>query len=345
MIIWAGGYIVSMVKPVMRWSMLALALTLLAGCAGEQLIQNKAMKRGFNALQHEKTPWDSAAAGRSMDRLTSLGANAVVFIAFMEQERADSVEVRRSGAVTMGQLKKAIGYARAHGLHVTLKPQMLVPGSWAGAIKQRSHYDWQVWFNNYSREMIEFAIFAQQQGVDALVIGTELAQASDQVNWPRLIGQVRRVFSGKVTYAAHNTEGVKRFAHWQLLDAVSLTLYPSLGRSGKPEEMQQRVAASVEQLRLAVQGIDRPLWVMEIGIPSAKGAAEKPWAWHGLKHAEVDLELQSQVLDIWLRVLDQQWVDGVFIWAWYSDSRAGGRFDTDYTPQNKPAEVVIGRYW
>ena len=334
-----------MVNSVVKWSLLAVVVVLLAGCASEALIQNKSMKRGFNALQHESVPWDKPAARKSISRLASLGANAVVFISFMEQERPDSQQVRRSNAVTMHQLKKAISYARAHKLHVTLKPQMLVYGSWAGEINHRSAYEWDLWFNNYSREIIEYAIFAQEQGVDAFVIGTELAKASAHVNWPRLISQLRRVFRGQLTYAAHNAEGVRAFPSWNMLDAVSLTFYPSLGVSSKRASMQARVDVAVEELRLAAAAINRPLWVMEVGIPSAQGASEKPWEWQSLKHSRVDLALQSEVLDIWLRALDQPWVDGVYIWAWYSNARAGGQRDTDYTPQNKPAEDVIGRYW
>ncbi|NWF36809.1 hypothetical protein [Mariprofundus sp. KV] len=332
-------------NSVVKWSLLAVAVALLAGCASEALVQNKSMKRGFNALQHESLPWDQPAARKSISRLTSLGANAVVFIAFMEQQEPSSHQVRRSNAVTMHQLKKAISYAKADKLHVALKPQMLVHNSWAGEINHRTAYDWDLWFANYSREIMEYAIFAQQQGVDTFVIGTELSRASAHVNWPRLIRQVRRVFRGQLTYAAHNVEGVRAFPNWDLLDAVSLTFYPSLGASSDRASLQARVDIAVEELRVAAAAIKRPLWVMEVGIPSAKGASLKPWEWQGLKHRSVDLALQSEVLDIWLRALDQPWVDGIYIWAWYSNARAGGQRDTDYTPQNKPAEDVIGRYW
>ena len=334
-----------MTNPIVKWSLLVLAVLHLAGCASEALVQNKSMKRGFNALQHESVPWDKPAARKSISDLANLGANAVVFIAFMEQEGPSSHQVRRSNAVTMPQLKKAISYGKSHRLHVTLKPQMLVHGSWAGEINHRSSYDWDVWFNNYSREIIEYAVFAQKQGVDAFVIGTELSRASAHVNWPRLIRQVRRVFRGQLTYAAHNTEGVIAFPSWDLLDTVSLTFYPSLGPSSERGSMQVRVDTAVEKLRIAAGAINRPLWVMEVGIPSAKGASMKPWEWQGLKQRRVDLALQSEVLDIWLKALDQPWVDGVYIWAWYSNARAGGQRDTDYTPQNKPAEDVIDRYW
>lgn len=324
---------------------MALAAAFLVGCASEALIQNKSMMRGFNAMQHEKVGWDQPAAKRSISDMAGLGANAVVFIAFMEQESPYALEVKRSDAVTVDQLKRAISYAKQEGLHITLKPQMLVKNSWAGEINHQSHYDWSEWFNNYSREIIEYAIFAQQQGVDAFVIGTELSKASGHVKWTRLISQVRRIFKGKLTYAAHNVEGLLAFPHWSELDAASVTYYPSLGADQDRLALKQRVDIAVRKLHAAAVQVNRPLWVMEIGIPSAEGAFEKPWEWQDLGHKRVDLGLQRDVLEIWLQRLDQPWVDGLFLWAWYSDSRAGGRYDTDYTPQNKPAEQIIGRYW
>ncbi|MFQ5519153.1 MAG: hypothetical protein ACE5E3_04035, partial [Mariprofundus sp.] len=226
-----------------------------------------------------------------------------------------------------------------------LKPQMLVPGSWAGAISHAQPEQRQLWFENYSREIIDYARFASEHGVQAFVIGTELSGIAGQVDWTLLINELRRVYRGKLTYAAHNIEGVKKFRHWDKLDAVALTLYPTLGLSGDKEEMRDHVEAVSARLEAVAQSYKRPLWVLEVGMPSARGASEKPWEWHHLKHAKVDLELQKDALDVWLQALDRPWVDGVFIWAWYSDITSGGMSDADYTPQNKPAEYIIRRYW
>jgi len=322
-----------------------LAGGLMAGCTSGALLQNQAMMRGFNALQHENLAWDKPAARRSFKRMVELGSNAVVLVPFLEQDSPDSTLVRRSDAVTLVQLQAAIDYAHEYGLNIILKPQMLVAESWAGEIDHEQPQQWRAWFDSYSRHVLEYARFASDQGVDAFVIGTELSRAADRVDWSGLIKQVRSVYAGQVTYAAHNVGGVEGFRHWHELDAVSITMYPSLGLSGEREEMQDRIDATVQQLKLAVQHMDKPLWVLEIGMPSARGASSKPWEWQDLKHAKVDLALQKNALDIWLKALDKPWVDAVFIWAWYSDDSSGGSRNTDYTPQHKPAESVVRRYW
>jgi len=318
---------------------------LLAGCSAGGALHNQLMMRGFNALQHENAAWDKPVARRSFQHMVELGSNAVVLIPFLEQDSPASMVVRRSDAVTTRQLQAAIAYAHEYGLKIILKPQILVAESWAGEIDHEQPQQWRAWFASYSRHLLEYARFASAQRVDAFVIGTELYRAADRVDWPGLIQQVRSVYAGQLTYAAHNIDGVQRFRYWHELDAVSLTLYPSLGLSGTRADMQRHAEAAVEQLKQVIGKLDRPLWVLEVGMPSARGASSKPWAWHRLKGATVDLRMQENALDIWLAALDKPWVDAVFIWAWYSDYNAGGSRNTDYTPQHKPAESVIRRYW
>lgn len=347
MIIWAGVF----TGKLMRSSAVVLTLVLMAsalviGCTSEGL-KNDSMLRGFNVLQHKNVAWDDPRARRSVKKLAAMGSNAVVFIPFFEQDAVDSLEIRRSDAVTESQLKAAIAYAHEFDLKVIIKPQMLIPGSWAGAIKHHDPHSWQAWFDSYSKQIIACAKFSARHGVDAFVVGTELSQASGHVDWPGLIARVREVLPESVllTYAAHNIAGLKAFPHWKILDTVALTMYPSLGSSGEKEDMQRYIEQAVEKLRQAAAEIERPLWVMEIGMPSAAGASVKPWEWQNLKGAEVDLTLQRDALDLWLKALDKPWVNGVYVWAWYSDVRAGGVHDTDFTPQNKPAEYIIRRYW
>lgn len=328
----------------MRWVSFALAL-LLTACASGPKLQNQAMVRGFNAMQHSNVAWTDERAATSLRRMQATGANAVVFVPFMKQERPTSVNLRGSRAVTTEQLRAAVRHARRAGLKVMIKPQILIPGSWAGEVDHRTQYEWDAWFISYSQLVLDYARLAESEGAYAFVIGTELKRAASHVRWPELIRQVRQVFHGEVTYAAHNIDSMRAFPYWHLLDAVSLTFYPSLGKEGSYDEMYAMASAKAEELHATAAAFGKPLWVLEIGMPSARGASAHPWQWQGLDKERVDLRVQRDALDIWLKVLDQPWVSAFFIWAWYSDDHAGGSGDTDYTPQNKPAERVIAQYW
>jgi len=321
------------------------ASVFLTGCTTMGELKNQSMLRGFNVMQHENVGWNEPQARRSMQRMVRLGTNAIVLIAFLEQDSASALQVNYSNAVTFQQLQKAIEYAHELDLEIILKPQMLVRNAWASAISHDGQQDWNQWFESYQQHILKFARFAAQQGVQTFVIGTELSKASTHVDWPQLIEKVRSVFAGKITYAAHNVDGVRAFPYWNKLDAVSLTLYPSLGHSGQYDEMQLYAQRAVDQLEQVAKQYKLPLWVLEVGMPSAVGASAKPWEWQSLKYARVDLKLQRDAIDIWLRALDKPWVNGVFIWTWYSDAASGGVNNADYTPQNKPAEQLIRRYW
>jgi len=346
MISWVGVFIG---KKMRNHSLLLIsaivAAVLMSGCVTVGELKNQSMLRGFNVMQHENVGWNEPQARQSMKRMVRLGTNAIVLITFLEQDSPAALQVRHSDAVSFAQLKKAIQYAHEFNLEIILKPQMLVRNSWASAISYPDQRAWNRWFESYSEHVVEYARFAAKHKVQTFVIGTELSKASPYVDWPKLIRKVRAVFHGKITYAAHNVEGVEAFPYWNELDAVSLTLYPSLGQTGQADEMQFYINQELKKLHGVVQGSGLPLWILEVGMPSAVGASEKPWEWQNLKHARVDLSLQRDAIDEWLRALDQPWIDGVFIWTWYSDAAAGGVGDADYTPQNKPAEQVIRRYW
>ena len=107
--------------------------------------------------------------------------------------------------------------------------------------------------------------------------------------------------------------------------------------------MEQTLA----DLNKVIKDFARPVWVLEVGIPSARGALNTPWDWRRLNEggAKPDVMIQSAAFGQWLEALDKPWIDAVFIWCWYSDPYAGGLDNNDYTLQNKPAEKRLSCHW
>ena len=132
---------------------------------------------------------------------------------------------------------------------------------------------------------------------------------------------------------------------WSSLDAIGVTLYPSLGadndRAGHLSAMRA-VAARLDALSMRV---GKPVWVGEIGLRSAAGAAAKPWESAEERTAQAAPYLQAQVLSDWLSVLDRPSIEGVLVWRWFTDPSAGGVADTDFTVQSKPAEGALLCAW
>lgn len=326
-------------RGIIAWGwMVAL---LLSGCA----VPTKIM--GANYLQTRQVAMDSAQSHASLSRLRDIGANTVAFVPFLQQDAPDSIDVHLTDKITDKQLRTGIRHAKALGFQVVIKPQILVPGSWAGKIKMADDSNWRQWFDNYAMALEHYADIAHEEKVDIMVIGTELNQTAHLSFWRPLIAHIRRHFNGKLTYAAHNVEGVRQFGYWALLDSIALTLYPSLGDVTEREAMASHIRKVVDELRAISRQHNKPLWIAEVGIPSRRGAQLKPWEWQGaaIRDTPPDEALQAVVLDIWLDALSDGWNQGVMLWYWSSDPSAGGSQDNGFTLQNKRAEQVVACRW
>jgi hypothetical protein len=238
-------------------------------------------------------------------------------------------------------LRLAIREARVLGFKVLVKPQVLVGGNWAGSVEPSSPDDWQAWFAGYQAALMQIARIAAEEGADALCIGTELEKTTHRPEWLDLIAELRPVFPGTLTYAAHNLEEAEAVPFWSKLDLIGVTLYPKLGADADRDGRRAAMGAEAGRLEALSQREGRPVLAAEIGIRSAQGAAAKPWESVHERAAEPDPELQRQVLADWLDALDRPAVAGVMIWQWLTDPSAGGMADTDFTVQGKPAERVL----
>ena len=132
---------------------------------------------------------------------------------------------------------------------------------------------------------------------------------------------------------------------WHLLDAIGVSLYPPLGADHDKIGRLVAMIAVTERLETLSGRVGKPVVVGEIGLRSAKGAAAKPWESAEERETSVDPELQAEVLADWLAVLDRPAIRGVLIWRWFTDPKAGGAEDTDFTVQGKPAEDVLMCAW
>ena len=56
----------------------------------------------------------------------------------------------------------------------------------------------------------------------------------------------------------------------------------------------------------------------------------------------VNLEAQARAYEGLIKALyPHDWFNGVYLWLWRTDPKAGGSSDDSYTPQNKPAAQVM----
>ena len=159
--------------------------------------------RGITFVDWSPTGYASPAASRSLADLATTGANTVVIVVTAYQSDRFASELRPLDArtPTPGAVRRVIEAAAALGLDVVLKPHVDVDdGTWRGRIEPRDPVHW---FESYRSIVLSWAALADSVGSRDFVAGTELAGTVEHAGlWKETIQALRRVFRGRLTYAA-----------------------------------------------------------------------------------------------------------------------------------------------
>jgi len=288
--------------------------------------------------------------------IRALGAGWISQTPFAWQTSADTPSLRlaASGRILWGEsddgLRETTRRARAAGLKTLLNPHiwLLERGKWRGDIAMRSEADWKAWFDQYRGMILHYAALAKEEGIEALSVGTELMEATRrEADWRALIAEVRKVYPGRLTYAANWYEEADSIAFWDALDWIGVQAYyplattPDSPRSAVLEAWERR-GDSLAKLSARV---GRPIVFTEAGYRSQKGSLVEPWVWSTPE--AFDPSAQALGFEALFRaVWNKPWFGGVFVWKWFPGlAPAGAPGDGSFTPQGKPAEVLIRRWF
>lgn len=238
-------------------------------------------------------------------------------------------------------IREVIQKARGLGLNVTVKPHLnSLDGTYRGEIAPR-HAD--RWFRSYSRMMRRYARLAERTGADQFVVGTELEGVSGhERRWRRLIADIRRRFSGKLTYAA-NYDEVFRIKFWDALDFIGVDAYFPLAERGEPgvAELVEAWEDPLRKLERLHKRWNKKLLLTEIGYPSAESALRTPYEAKGAQ----DLDLQKDAVEAaFTAIAERPWVVGAAWWEWWSRASKLEKDDNEFAVNGKPAAGVI-REW
>ncbi|GAC1604186.1 MAG: hypothetical protein NVS3B25_33310 [Hymenobacter sp.] len=246
---------------------------------------------------------------------------------------------------------------RQHRLKTLLKPHLWVRGSasgWAGDIEMTRPADWAAWFASYSAFMLHYARLAEAAHMEMLCVGTELVQTTGRAHeaaWRDVIRQVRQVYHGPLTYAA-NYDEYQQIPFWDALDYIGIQAYFPLSTQASPS-LATLVAGWQPHLKALAQlqkKVGKPVIFTEIGYKTTADAANEPWKWPTRAETlpPADGDTQARCYEAMFRACwGLPWLKGMFIWKWYPGLTADGsaRRHADFTPQHKPAEAVLARWY
>jgi hypothetical protein len=314
-------------------------------------------QKGANVDPSYTTEFYSGAFRESLAQLKANNANYVSLVIPLFQSSVTSSELAPGRNTPPDDaIIHAIGVAHSLGLKVNLKPHPEpTTGEWRANIDPA---DRQEWFASYGSYLKRYASIAQTHGVEQFTIGTELIKLTahdhhpeNTPGWNKLIADVRSSYSGTLTYAANWGTGwadeKNRIAFWDKLDVVGIDAYYPLGNDYNNSSVEyfksQWQSWYNNDILPFAQKVGKPIIFTEIGYRSTNGAHTKPG--ESTHNDGVNLTLQANAYE----ALFQFWQDksilhGVHIWDWQGDAQAGGNVSS-YTPQNKPAQSVMAKWF
>jgi len=307
---------------------------------------------GFNLFAANGNGTWSSDGGRASvaELVAATGAGAVTIVPTWFQDTLNSTSVQPDKYASFGAhdiAAAASTFRSAGGGTVILKPHVDCKcGTWRAKIGTEftAEWQWKAWFASYTEYMVSMARIAEAQGLDALVVGTEMIGTSGrEADWRAVVAACRAAFpSGKLLYASNWGAEGWQVQWWDALDFIGVDAYFPLSRTPDPAPASlpaawEPVLANLSALSQRWGG--KPVVFTEVGYRSASTAAVEPGVWSG--QSRPDLKAQANLYTaLFDTPLKQPWLRGVLLWSWGNDPLQGGPCDDGYTPHRKPAEAV-----
>jgi len=244
-------------------------------------------------------------------------------------------------------LRQAIQYAHSLGLKVMLKPHVdALNGDWRGTFQPT---DSKTWFESYQKMITAYAELAQEEGVEILSIGcefVELTKSEFTSEWREVIKKVREYFQQPLVYSANWWQEYPQIEFWAALDYIGIDAYFQLTNKTEPtlDDLLTAWAPYLAEIEAFYDSWKIPIIFTEIGYRSIDGANMRPWDWE--TPGVIDLEEQALCYRAVVKTFaEKPWFEGIYWWNWEPDPHLGGPTDKGYTPQGKPAEEILKRWY
>lgn len=247
-------------------------------------------------------------------------------------------------------VRQYIAKLKNRDLKIMLKPQIWIwHGEYTGFIEMNNETDWELLENTYSKFILEFVEIAESTNVEIFCIGTELEKFVEMRPnfWAKLIKDIKKVYSGKLTYAA-NWDEYKRTPFWNSMDYIGIDSYFPLSDSQTPSVEECKIGWQVHKPNMEKysDSLNKPVLFTEFGYRSVDYTAKEPWK-YDRSLTQVNMKAQTHATTALFETFwAENWFAGGFLWKWhYNYDVVGGIDNTQYTPQNKPVENVFRNYY
>jgi len=307
--------------------------------------------------------YGSAASEATLKRLRAMSVDGVALMPYGYQRRATDERIfgypGQPGdtgffagvdpSMLDAHVLREIRAARRLGMKVMVKPHVWSNdywggGEWHGTLRQKDAAGHARWWSSYRSFALHYARLAQQGGAQQFCVGTELVKMSTAhpAEWRALIAEVREVFSGQVTYAAHWDGELDEIQFWDALDFIGANAYFPLDvpEGARVEQLVRAWQPHRRRLARLAKKFGKPVVFTEAGYRPLAGTFQKPW-----KHRDKrrDPTAQARAYQALFDAFSAApWWRGIYLWKVYTDpARAYERGSGSFNFLGLPAEAVI----
>lgn len=310
--------------------------------------------RGMSAFH-----WRRGDLNEGVNQLVKNNVECVALIPFLYQE-TDTTKVVRWRDRTSKWSRSDSTYIRVseqfhnRNMHVMFKPHLWMSEGWRSNIKMDNDEEWDTWFDSYERHMIHYARLAEHMDADFYCIGTEFRSSikKQPERWQNLVDQIKKIYHGKLTYAANWDGEYDDVTFWKDMDYIGIQAYYPLTNKNNPTltEIKDGWHTHIKKLKKLSEKHGKPILFSEIGYRSDASATIKPWVWGEALDKETN-EVSNATQNLAYEALFQQlwkedWFAGMYFWQWHTTSKEGNvREAMDFTPRYKPAENTMAKWY
>lgn len=267
---------------------------------------------------------------------------------YQQNKKSTEIKPDYSGQTARPEtVRHAIQFAHSLGMKVMLKPHVdAFNGDWRGIFQPD---DSEKWFISYRTMITDYAQMAKEENVEIFSIGCEFLELTKPEftdAWKAIIISVRNIYSGPLVYSANWSIEYLHIEFWNELDFVGIDAYFELTDKKDPtlDDLLEAWKPHLTEIQNFYDKWSKPILLTEIGYRSLDGGNRYPWNW-GIQ-GSVDLIEQALCYQAVIRTFDgKPWFAGIYWWNWEPDPNLGGSYDTGYTPQKKPSESILKRWY
>ncbi len=271
----------------------------------------------------------------------------------MSYFKGDSLDIMRRDSAW----GKQIALAHSAGFNVFLKPHIWLygnkEGKWRSDIYPTNDKNWKLWQKNYREFILLYAKIAEDNKVELFCVGTELSRLTVEKSdfWKSLIRDVRKVYTGKITYAANWYNEYEKITFWEELDYIGIQAYFPLVENEYPsiKQISKGWNKYLPEIEAIHKKYNKKILFTEMGYKSTADSAINPWEWIDYSSTQSkphSVQTQANCYEAFFNtVWEKDWFAGVHIWQLRSDyvKESDEYNKLDFTPQGKPAATIIAK--